>query len=87
MTPDLYRRWWRLAAACALLFALALLLIPQAQHGHASLLFLALAPVLLVFCVAFTGQQPAFTNERVLPLDPSLPLPSLSHLPPPATLA
>jgi hypothetical protein len=87
MTPDLYRRWWRLAAACTLLFALALLLIPQAQHGHASLLFLALAPVLLVFCVAFTGQQPAFTDERVLPLDPSLPLPSLSHLPPPATLA
>jgi peptidoglycan/LPS O-acetylase OafA/YrhL len=87
MTRDLHHRWWRLAAACALLFALALLLIPQVQHGHASLLLLALAPVLLVFCVAAVAQQRTSTDERVLPLSPALPLPSLSHLPPPGTLA
>jgi peptidoglycan/LPS O-acetylase OafA/YrhL len=87
MAPDLHRRWWKLAAACALLFALALLLVPQVQHGQASTLLLALAPVLLVFCVAAVAQQRTSTDERILPLDPALPLPSLSHLPPPGTLA
>ena len=48
MTRDLHPRWWRFAAALLLLFALALLLVPQVQHDHASLLLVALAPVLPV---------------------------------------
>lgn len=81
MTRDLNSRWWRLAAAFALLLALALLLVPQ--HGHTSLLFAALAPVLWLFSDAVTQRQDASVDERVFPLDPLFQIPSLSHLPPP----
>jgi hypothetical protein len=87
MTRDLHPRWWRFAAALVLLFALALLLVPQVQHGHTSLLFVALAPVLLFLSVVVLRQQHAFLDEQIFPLDAVLPLPSLSHLPPPSTLA
>jgi hypothetical protein len=87
MTRELHPRWWRCAAAFALLLALALLLVPQAQHGHASLLLVALAPVLWLFSVVVTQQQDASVDEQDFPLDPLLQLPSLSHLPPPGTLA
>jgi hypothetical protein len=87
MMRDLHPRWWRIAAALALLFALALLLVPQVQHGHASLLFVALAPLLLFLSVVVLRQQHAFFDEQSFPLDALLPLPSLSHLPPPSTLA
>ena len=82
MTRDLHPRWWRLAAALVLLFALALLLAPQVQHSHASLLFVALAPVLLFSSVLLCcGSRPdAFLAEQIFPLDTLLPLPSLSHL-------
>jgi hypothetical protein len=85
MMRDLNPRWWRLAAAFALLLALALLLVPQ--HGHASLLFAALVPVLWLFCTVVTQRQNASIDERVFPLDPRLQLPSLTHLPPPGAHA
>jgi hypothetical protein len=85
MTRDLYPRWWRCAAAFALLFALVLLLVPQ--HGHASLLLVALAPVLWLFSVVVAQRQAASVDEQSFPLDPLLQLLSLSHLPPPGTLA
>jgi hypothetical protein len=87
MTRDLHPRWWRFAVALALLFALALLIVPQVQHGNASLLLVALVPVLWLFSVVVQRQQHAFLDEQTLPLDTLLPLPSLSHLPPPSTLA
>jgi hypothetical protein len=87
MMRDLNPRWWRCAAAFVLLLALALLLVPQVQHGHASLLFVALIPVLWLFSDVVMQRQDAFVDERGLPLDPLLQLPSLSHLPPPSTLA
>jgi hypothetical protein len=87
MTHEQHPRWWRYAAVFALLLALVLLAVPQAQHGHTSLLFAVLVPVLWVFSAVVTQRRDAFVNERVLPLGPALPLPSLSHLPPPATLA
>ena len=82
---DLNPRWWRFAAAFALLLALALLLVPQ--HGHTSLLFAALVPVLWLFSAVVTQRQDASFDEQVFPLDPLLQLPSLSHLPPPGTHA
>ncbi|MGB9415624.1 MAG: hypothetical protein WCB58_04855 [Acidobacteriaceae bacterium] len=85
MTRDLYPRWWRCAEAFALLLALVLLLVPQ--HGHASLLFTALAPVLWLFSVVVTQPQSASVAEPIFALDLLLRLPSLSHLPPPGTLA
>jgi hypothetical protein len=85
MTRDLYPRWWRCAAAFALLLALVLLLVPQ--HGHASLLLVALTPVLWIFCVAVAQRQDAPADAPIFALDPRLQLPSLSHLPPPNTLA
>jgi hypothetical protein len=85
MTRDLYPRWWRCAAVFALLLALAVLLVPQ--HGHASLLLVALAPVLWLFSVVVAQRQAASVDEQSFPLDPLLQLPSLSHLPPPGTLA
>jgi hypothetical protein len=66
---------------------LVLLLGPQMQHGHASLLFVALAPLLLFLGVVVLGQQHALIAEQSIPLSPLLPLPSLSHLPPPSSLA
>jgi hypothetical protein len=87
MTRDLNPRRWRCAAAFALLLALALLLVPQVQHGHASLLFVALVPVLWLFSAVVTQRQDASVDEQSFPLDPLLRLPSLSHLPPPNTLA
>jgi hypothetical protein len=87
MTRDLYPRWWRCAAAFALLLALVLLLVPQMQHGHASLLFVALAPVLWLFSAVVTQRQDAPVHEPIFALDPLFHLPSLSHLPPPAILA
>jgi hypothetical protein len=69
------------------MLALALLLVPQAQHGPASLLFMALAPVLFLFSIVVTQRQDASLDEQSFPLDPLLQLPSLSHLPPPATHA
>ena len=85
MTRDLYPRWWRCAAAFALLLALVLLLVPQ--HGHAPLLPAALAPVLWIFCVAVAQWQAAPVDAPIFALDPLLQLPYLSHLPPPGTLA
>jgi hypothetical protein len=88
MTRDPHPRWWRFAAALVLLlFTLALLLVPQVQHDHASLLFVALVPVLLFLSVVVLRQQHAFLDEQIFPLETLLPLPSLSHLPPPSTLA
>jgi len=87
MTRDLYPRWWRCAAAFALLLALVLLLVPQMQHGHASLLFVALAPVLWLFSLVVAQRQAASVDEQSFALDPLFHLPSLSHLPPPAILA
>jgi hypothetical protein len=85
MTRDLNPRWWRCLAAFALLLALVLLLVPQ--HGHASLHLVALAPVLWLFSVVVAQRQAASIDEQSFPLDPLLQLPSLSHLPPPGTLA
>jgi hypothetical protein len=85
MTGDLYPRRWSIATAIALLFTVALLLVPQ--HGHAFLLFAALVPTLWFFSVVVTQEQHEFVNEQSLPLDPLLKLPSLSHLPPSSTLA
>ena len=87
MTRDLNPRWWRCATAFALLLALAVLLVPQLQHGHASLLFVTLVPVLWLFSAVVTQRQDAFLDEQVFPLDPLRQLPSLSHLPPPCTHA
>jgi hypothetical protein len=85
MTRDFHPRWWRCAAAFVLLLALALLLVPQ--HGHASLLVTALAPVLWLFSAVIAQRQDASIDEPIFALDPLLQLPSLSHLPPPGTLA
>jgi hypothetical protein len=87
MKRDLHSRWWRFAAALALLFALMLLLVPQVQHGHASLLLATLAPILWIFSIVVLQQQHALLDEQIFPLDPLLRLPSLSHLPPPSPLA
>jgi hypothetical protein len=86
MTRHLNPRWWRCAAAFVLLLALALLLVPQLQHGHTSLLFIALLPVLWLFSDVVAQRQDASVDEQSFPLDPLLQLPSLSHLPPPSTL-
>jgi hypothetical protein len=69
------------------MLALALLLVPHVQHGHASLLFAALVPVLWLFSNVVTQRQDASFDEQVFSLDPRLHLPSLSHLPPPGTHA
>jgi hypothetical protein len=83
---DLNRRWLQFAAALAVLIALALLLVvPQGQH--ASLLLAALAPVLLLFSIVITQARRALTDELLIAPGFFLELPSLSHLPPPGTLA
>jgi hypothetical protein len=87
MTRDIHPRWWRCAAAFVLLLAVALLVVPQVQQGHASLLFFALAPVLWMFSVVVTELHNVSVDEQIFALDPLLQLPSLSHLPPPGTLA
>jgi hypothetical protein len=87
MMRDLNPRWWRLAAAFALLLALALLLVPQLQHGHASPLFVALLPVLWLFSSVVTQRRDASVDEQSFPLYPLLQLPSLTHLPPPGAHA
>lgn len=87
MTRDLNSCWWKCAAAFVLLLALALLLVPHVQHGHASLLLAALVPVLWLFSDLVTQRQDASFDEQVFALDPRLQLPSLSHLPPPGTHA
>lgn len=87
MMRDIHLRWWRVATAFVLLVAVALLLMPQAQHDHAFLFFVALAPVLWLFSIVVAEEQCAIRNESAPRLVSLFQIPSLSHLPPPGTLA